>query len=128
MCYLGLNIGWLWAANSAPVSEPSRTVLKSIFIGAAILLYVALAAFSAIRSDDHWLIATVAASAIAVVIGFGMIVLVSAFFYPGQFFHDAPLNQRLGSLAGTAAVVAIAAAVLAPAVGWISRYLSRAFA
>lgn len=124
--YALLNLGWLWAANSAEVSEPQRNLLKGGFVGAAVVLYLLIAALLAIRSDKHqWIARTAGISGSAVAAGFALIVALSLVIYRGQFFHDQTFAEALPRLCVAALLLGFGSGLLAPVVGLLARLTSQ---
>jgi len=123
--YLLLNFLWLAAANSASVSEGSRPILKTLCLVGAVLVYVAAAILTAVREDESWPRKTAVNAGIAVAVGLVLIMISSALWRRGQFFHDSDPLQRLPSLTAIVLGVALLAALVAPLVGMVGRTVWR---
>jgi len=117
-----LDLLWLTAANSAAVSEAFRPVLKTACLVAAAGVYVALAAYSALRSES-WAKVSFLNSGAAVGLGLVLMMLISLGRYRGSFFHDATVRERLPVLLLMFLVIAFVAALFAPLIGAVARFV-----
>lgn len=123
--YLLLNYLWLWAANTAGLDESVRSTLKWLVMGAAALVFTAMAAYIAMKEEADWMRRTATNAGAAVALGIILIILSSLVWYRGQVFHDATLGERWPSLLGIVIGLAASAAALAWVPGVLARILLR---
>jgi len=125
LLYVVLNHAWLTVANSPSVSEGSRPLLKSLCVALAIVVYVAMAVFFAVREESSWVRRTALNSGAAVAIALILIIASSVVWRRGQFFHDVEPLARLPSLAAMVLGAAVLAAALSPLLGLLARVVLR---
>jgi hypothetical protein len=123
--YLLLNMPWLAAANSPNVGSETRPLLKALCLTAALLVYFGLAVWVAVRENVDWVSRTAISTAIAVGLGLVLIVIASALWRRGQFFHDAEPLQRFPSLIALILGISGVAAVFALVLGAFGRMMWR---
>lgn len=120
VAFCGLNLLWLIAASAPYVPEAYRGFMKVTCLLVALTLFVLMTGSSARQPTSAWLGSAALAGGVSVGFGLVLILLASALWYPGQFFHD---GLRLPTLATLLIGGIIGGSVVAAAIGAVARML-----